>query len=326
MRGTQLVQALRALVAMAVVVMMAGVSSGTLWPGAWGNLLGADSAIARAFPALEPSARYIGDVADNGPVCDPRPGPRVQTTRDPSGVLQILITAGTDLQGFPARLREIRVGPIQNAAVSGSPFTARTTPFVVPVPDSTQAVLQMTRLVADQPSQVTLVIADDCGDWQTFVGGGTGVAVAAPSATATPVPVVPGQPNGSIPIVMTVSGSSTQYPPGSRPRVQINSRPYAACNLSVTWPNGQVDASPAQPADGSGICRYRPTVPPGMASGMATATGTVQDYFGFNLQSSQFRVGGTIGAIPPGDNILGAEEGAREQDRDDDGGNADNLD
>ena len=59
---------------------------------------------------------------------------------------------------------------------------------------------------------------------------------------------------------------------------------------------------------------------------MATATGTVQDYFGFNLQSSQFRVGGTLNTIPPGDNILSVVEEAGERVRDNDGDNTDNLD
>ena len=79
MRGILLVQALRYLLVAAVVVAMAGASSGVLWPGSWDGLFGVDSAIARALPAPAPSARAIGDVADNGPVCDPRPRPLIQT-------------------------------------------------------------------------------------------------------------------------------------------------------------------------------------------------------------------------------------------------------
>jgi hypothetical protein len=300
-------KALRYLALILLVVLMAGASSGMLPPDSWSNLVLADAALARIVPSVPPSERFVGTVADNGPVCAPRPGPLVQTSQDARGSLLATISAATDPQGFPVRLREIRVGPMQNAAVDGGTFVARTTPFVISLPGgSNQSNLRVTRIMAGQTSHVTLVVVDDCGDWVTFIGGGTGVSIAPPAATATSIPVAPGQPFGSIPISVTVSGSNTQYPPESRPRVEIRTRPRATCNLSISWPNGRVDAFPTIAADALGSCQYRPTVPGNMQAGTATATGTAHDLFGLNLQQMPFRIGGSLGTIPPGDNILGS--------------------
>jgi hypothetical protein len=225
-------------------------------------------------------------------------------------------------------LREIRLGPIQNAAIDIGAVSARTTPFVFTIAGgSLQVSLRVTRVMAHQPSQVTIVLVDDCGDWHTFVGGGTGIAVAPPVATATPVPIVPGQPYGSIPISLTVFGSS-QYPPGSRPRAQIITRANAVCGLSVTWPDGRTDTLSGQTADARGSCLFRPLVPIGMRSGTATATGTARDIFGFNIQQATFAVGGDLSQIPPGDNITSVDALIRSDDSSAQAGddNMDNVD
>jgi hypothetical protein len=289
-----------------LVLLMAALSSGAVLPGLWPGMGGIGMADARGLPTLTQDRGRIMAEADNGPACDPRPNPRLQTVRDASNALQVTITAATASGGQVAILREIRIGPLQNAAVDIGPYVARTSPLAYTVPGgSAQLTLRVTRVVASQPSQIVLVLVDDCGEWRTFVGGGTGIAVAAPLATATPVPIVPGQPYGSIPITLAITGSDTgQYPPGSRPRVQISTRAGATCTLTTTWPDGQTQAAPALTANAQGACLFRPTVPIGMRSGTATVAGVVQDIFGLNIRQATFTVGGTL---TPGDNIASVD-------------------
>src|SRR4051794_23262515 len=179
MSRPRLLLALRYLLLTVLVALMAATGSGVIDPGAWFGLSKVGLADARG---LSPFATDIGRIvaeADNGPVCDPRPSPRLQTVSDAAGALQVTITAATGSDGEPATLREIRIGPLQNAAVDVGPFAARTTPLAYTLPaGSLQLTFRVTRVVPGQPSQVTLLLVDDCGDWRTFVGGRTGLTIA----------------------------------------------------------------------------------------------------------------------------------------------------
>jgi hypothetical protein len=52
------------------------------------------------------------------------------------------------------------------------------TPSYAPPAGSTQTTFWVRRQAAGAPVQVPFVVADGCGDWPTFVGGGTGQSAA----------------------------------------------------------------------------------------------------------------------------------------------------
>jgi hypothetical protein len=69
-------------------------------------------------------------------------------------------------------LREIRVGAARNATIemAGSTGTAN---FVVPLANAPTSVSgTVTRTRAGEAVHVPMVVVDQCGPWQTFVGGG----------------------------------------------------------------------------------------------------------------------------------------------------------
>ena len=116
--------------------------------------------------------------------CSPRPPVKVDVTAGSEGQLQVTITAGAP------PVRELRFGPASNAlldlpgAAPGSPGSQ-----VVTLPaSSSQYTFTVRRVGSDQGSTVPLVVVDGCGDWPTFVGGGTGAWKAGISGRVTTMP------------------------------------------------------------------------------------------------------------------------------------------
>jgi hypothetical protein len=71
-------------------------------------------------------------------------------------------------------LRQVRFGELQNARVTlnGQPIASGT---VVTMPPDTFAVeFAVERQTPGQSTTVHFVVVDGCGEWKTFVGGGTG--------------------------------------------------------------------------------------------------------------------------------------------------------
>lgn len=102
--------------------------------------------------------------------CAPRPAVRITTTPTGDGRLSVAIVAGSGV------LRSIRFERLQNAYVTmdGQSFSAPLT--VTPQPTSSTTFV-IARLGPQGPVTIDrIVVVDDCGEWSTFIGGGTSVA------------------------------------------------------------------------------------------------------------------------------------------------------
>jgi hypothetical protein len=107
-------------------------------------------------------------------LCSPRPNVAVATTRAGAGRLQATLTAQT-LPATPNNsLQRIVVTRMANATASlnGSPVTpGASVPFQA---GTTQATLLLQRQNSAASATVAFTVADGCGDWKSFVGGGPG--------------------------------------------------------------------------------------------------------------------------------------------------------
>jgi hypothetical protein len=208
---------------------------------------------------------------------------------DPSGSLRVAITAATGFDGFPIAIRRLRIGPSQNAAVTIGPHVGRSDPFYYELIGVQETSFTATRVTPGQPLHIPLIVFDDCEDWRTFVGAGTGVALPAVVATATTVPCAAGQVCGTIPISMFAS--DTVFGPGTRVRVTIDTRQLAACELRVTYPGQPQQSLGAMTANSNGDCIYNLFVPFNVVPGNGSFMGIVQDAFGTNVEVVSFRIG-----------------------------------
>jgi hypothetical protein len=277
-----------------VVVLFAAVSSGAVPFSAPSAPLSADIAVARDLAGNRirqlPPDNDLPE-PDNTSLCSPRVGPRVQASADPSGRLRITITAATAFDGFPIAIRRLRIGPSQNAAVDIGPFVARTDPFYINLIGVESVTFAASRIAAGQPLHIPLLVFDDCGDWPTFVGAGTGVSLPAAAPTATLIPCPGTSPCGSIPIDLFID-DPFGFAPGARVTAFIESRPHATCELRVQYPGQSSISLGTQTANSVGDCRYDFIVPFSVAFGQGTVTGTARDAFGFNLEVFRFSIQG----------------------------------
>jgi len=99
--------------------------------------------------------------------CTPRPPVEVQTGKTGDGRLVVTLKAGG------GNLQEIRFGPMQNASVevNGGPTGSGSLTFRPPS-GTTQMIFYVRRQAAGAAT-VPLTVVDGCGEWQSFVGGGT---------------------------------------------------------------------------------------------------------------------------------------------------------
>lgn len=109
--------------------------------------------------------------------CSPRPTTTVQTQVAGTGRMQATIQVGRPAGATGNIVRKIRVGNIRNAEVEilGQTFNAQNDgASLVPTTASQTVTITVTRQAsrAGQAVTVPLTITDDCGEWQTFVGGG----------------------------------------------------------------------------------------------------------------------------------------------------------
>lgn len=120
--------------------------------------------------AASPATVTISGIAS---ACLPRPRIRLNPAVG-GGRLDVRV-APTPLSGQPPTfVTELRFGTFQNAVVTlgGQPIASGQ---VVPMAANTTEVLfTVARATAGQPTTVPFVVVDGCGEWPTFVGGGTG--------------------------------------------------------------------------------------------------------------------------------------------------------
>jgi len=104
--------------------------------------------------------------------CVPRPPVSVRTMPTGDGWLMVTVSSGR------GRLRSIEFGtdehPLPNAVVEVPAIDKQTSIGFTykPVPVTQQASFYLRRLTDGQAVTLPLVITDECGPWETFVGGG----------------------------------------------------------------------------------------------------------------------------------------------------------
>ncbi|MCC6179111.1 MAG: DUF1501 domain-containing protein [Chloroflexi bacterium] len=100
--------------------------------------------------------------------CAPRPPVHVTTTPVGGGQLQVTLTAGGGL------IRSIAFERPQNALVDIGGTAGQSGSFIHRPAAPTSQIAFAVRRAGPGAVTVPLVVADDCGEWRTFVGGGAG--------------------------------------------------------------------------------------------------------------------------------------------------------
>jgi hypothetical protein len=107
--------------------------------------------------------------------CTVRPQTAVQTQAIGGGKLQVSVTVGRPAGAASNIVRRVQVSPLQNAQVTilGQTF-GDAGGSVVPTTPSPAVTFVVARQPASAQVAVTVpfVVTDDCGSWNTFVGGG----------------------------------------------------------------------------------------------------------------------------------------------------------
>ena len=187
--------------------------------------------------------------------CIPRPNVTVQVVEDRPNHLNVTLTAGAIPGSFVNVIRTVRFGAPVNATIDVGAQTNQRSPFNVSPPGGVPTfVFGVNRLQAGQPYTVPLVIADNYGDFPTFVGNGH--ADAAPSGPVEFLRGMLGLNGASEAAVMVPPSSTAQANPGNdcvaRPDVQVQVTPDRPGRLKVT-----VTAASIAPAPGNLIWSIR---------------------------------------------------------------------
>jgi chitinase len=119
------------------------------------------------------TAQATGSIQNDDSACSPRP--RVtQALATGGGALNVNIQPTPLNTSAGNTLQQIRFGSFQNATVTLNGQEVASGQAVTLPAGATSADLVVRRATAGQPTTVPLTVVDGCGDWQTFVGGGTG--------------------------------------------------------------------------------------------------------------------------------------------------------
>lgn len=103
--------------------------------------------------------------------CSPRPAVRPQLAAGGRKLLVNVVSSPVAAQQ-PSILRELRFGVFQNARVTVSGQTVASGQIYT-VPGAVTSIdFTVERITPGQPTTVPLTVVDDCGAWQTLVGGG----------------------------------------------------------------------------------------------------------------------------------------------------------
>jgi hypothetical protein len=98
----------------------------------------------------------------------------VTVTTKPLGGGRLQITVAlTSNQGFtPNVMAHLRFGSSPAVEVERTGFPTTSSTFVWNVPTGTTQVVFTLHRIAPGAVQLPFLVTDNCGDWQTFVGGG----------------------------------------------------------------------------------------------------------------------------------------------------------
>jgi hypothetical protein len=137
------------------------------------DFFGTDTFTYRASDGTAQSSVATVTITVTASQCGPRPKMR-PTPRADAGALQVhLESAGTPLLNNNP-IRQITFGTLQNARVlvNGQPIVSGQ---VITLPVNTFALdFTVERVTPGQATTVPFTVVDGCGEWPTFVGGGTG--------------------------------------------------------------------------------------------------------------------------------------------------------
>jgi parallel beta-helix repeat protein len=107
------------------------------------------------------------------PGCSPRPTVSVTSQRGAPGALTVAVTVTRSAAAPTNEIAQLQFGPAQNASVEIGGQVRAGGSFNQAIPAGTQVVtFTVRRLAAGQSTTVPFSVVDDCGPWQTFVGGG----------------------------------------------------------------------------------------------------------------------------------------------------------
>lgn len=129
------------------------------------------------YNGITPLPVGVTNADNDAGACSPRPNVVLTTAPDGPGRLRVTVTAGTQPATPNNRLVELRFqpGPNANALVDIREQVGRSGAFTYVLADRPSSVVFVVRrATVGQATQLAFVVADTCGDWRTFVGGGAG--------------------------------------------------------------------------------------------------------------------------------------------------------
>jgi hypothetical protein len=129
------------------------------------------------WPALGPQATTTLTVVDDdanvpGTPCSPRPRV-VQSVASGGGALTVVINASPQNDGVANTIQRIVFGTLQNATVTLNGQAVADGQTVTLPAGATSASLVVQRVTPGAATTVPFTVVDGCGEWKTFVGGGT---------------------------------------------------------------------------------------------------------------------------------------------------------
>jgi CSLREA domain-containing protein len=126
--------------------------------------------------------------------CTPRPPVRGAVARNGLGALLATLTATTPPDSGTNRLRTLRFGQVTNATVDAGGQTGLGSNQAVTLPEGlSQTTVVVHRGPNGSSATVELVVVDDCGEWQTLLGGGSDAWGGGAASTSNPSERAPAQ-------------------------------------------------------------------------------------------------------------------------------------
>lgn len=122
--------------------------------------------------ALPPHPSTINDVPP--PSCSPRPAITVATQKGAPGTLNVTVTATRPASAPYNTVRQIQFGDAPNATVDVNGQSRTGGNFTATIPAGTQTVAFVVRRSPPNAPRTTVpfTVVDDCGGWNSLVGGG----------------------------------------------------------------------------------------------------------------------------------------------------------
>ena len=138
-----------------------------------GDFFGTDTFTYRASDGSSQSAPATVSIVVLPTECGPRP--RVKASPAPAGDRLLVRVEATPLNTQqPNTLKQIRFGAFQNARVTLNGQAVGSGQTVTPPANASAVDFSVERVTPGQATTVPLTVVDGCGEWPTFVGGGTG--------------------------------------------------------------------------------------------------------------------------------------------------------